>query len=118
MQERLDFVTLDPKRVLDLGCSRGGSFPGLATRYPDAQLIGLDVAPAMLATGRMPRPGWQRWLGIGKPSEPFRIAADASNLPLKSRSTALVWSICSCTGWMIRSLPWQKHIASWTLAAC
>ena len=92
MQERLDFVTLEPKRVLDLGCSRGGSFPGLATCYPDAQLIGLDVAPAMLATGRMPRPGWQRWLGIGKPSEPFRIAADASNLPLKSRSTALVWS--------------------------
>ena len=92
MQERLDFVTLEPKRVLDLGCSRGGSFPGLATRYPDAQLIGLDVAPAMLATGRMPRPGWQRWLGIGKPSEPFRFAYDSSNLPLKSRSTALVWS--------------------------
>lgn len=92
MQERLDFVTLEPKRVLDLGCSRGGSFSGLATRYPDADLIGLDVVPAMLSAGRVPRLGWQRWLGLGKRSEPLRVAADASNLPLKSRSTALVWS--------------------------
>jgi len=92
MQERLDFVKLDPKRILDLGCSRGGSFAGLAERYPDAQLIGLDVAPTMLTAGRVPRAGWQRWLGIGKNTEPLRLAADASNLPLKPRSTAMVWS--------------------------
>jgi malonyl-CoA O-methyltransferase len=92
MQERLDFVKVEPKRILDLGCSRGGSFSGLAERYPEAQLIGLDVAPAMLSAGRTPRAGWQRWLGIGKNSEPLRLAADAANLPLKSRSTAIVWS--------------------------
>jgi malonyl-CoA O-methyltransferase len=92
MQERLDFVKVEPKRILDLGCSRGGSFPGLTARYPEAELIGLDVAPAMLAAGRTPRPGWQRWLGIGKNAEPIRLAADAANLPLKSRSTAIVWS--------------------------
>jgi len=92
MQERLDFVKVEPKRILDLGCSRGGSFPGLTLRYPDAEVIGLDVAPAMLTAGRAPRAGWQRWLGIGKNSEPLRIAADASILPLKSRSTAIVWS--------------------------
>lgn len=92
MQERLDFVKVEPKRILDLGCSRGGSFPGLSVRYPEAQLIGLDVAPAMLSAGRVPRAGWQRWLGIGKNSEPLRLAADAANLPLKSRSTAIVWS--------------------------
>lgn len=92
MQERLDFVNLAPKRILDLGCSRGGSFSGLMARYPTAELIGLDVAPAMLAAGRTPRAGWQRWLGIGKNAEPMRLAADASNLPLKSRSTAMVWS--------------------------
>lgn len=92
MQERLDFVKVEPKRILDLGCSRGGSFSGLSARYPEAELIGLDVAPAMLAAGRVPRAGWQRWLGLGKNSEPMRLAADASNLPLKSRSTAVVWS--------------------------
>ncbi|TXT29465.1 MAG: malonyl-CoA O-methyltransferase [Rhodocyclaceae bacterium] len=92
MQERLDFVKVEPKRILDLGCSRGGSFPGLSARYPEAELIGLDVAPAMLSAGRIPRAGWQRWLGIGKNSEPLRLAADAANLPLTSRSTAIVWS--------------------------
>ena len=92
MQERLDFVKVEPKRVLDLGCSRGGSFPGLSARYPEAELIGVDVAPAMLSAGRTQRAGWQRWLGIGRNSEPLRLAADAANLPLKSRSTAIVWS--------------------------
>ena len=92
MQERLDYVNIQPQRILDLGCSRGASFPDLAARYPAAELIGLDASPAMLDTGRGQRPGWQRWLGLGKQSGPLRLAADASYLPLKSRSTALVWS--------------------------
>ena len=92
MQERLDFVKVEPKRILDLGCSLGGSFPGLTVRYPGAEVIGLDVAPAMLSTDRAPRAAWQRWLGIGKSTDPLRLAADAANLPLKSRSTAIVWS--------------------------
>lgn len=92
MQERLDYVKIEPQRILDLGCSRGASFPALAARYPSAQLVGLDVSPAMLDTGREQRVGWQRWLGLGKQAGPLRLAADAANLPLKSRSTALVWS--------------------------
>jgi len=92
MQERLDYVNLKPKRVLDLGCSRGGSFAALAARYPDAELIGLDVSPAMLLAGRAQQTGWRRWLGIGKTADPMRLAADAAQLPLAARSTALVWS--------------------------
>lgn len=92
MQERLDYVNLKPKRVLDLGCSRGGSFAALAARYPDAELIGLDVSPAMLLAGRVQQTGWRRWLGIGKSADPMRLAADAAHLPLAARSTALVWS--------------------------
>jgi len=92
MLERLDYVKIEPQRILDLGCSRGASFPDLSARYPSAQLIGLDASPAMLDTGREPRPGWQRWLGLGKQSGPLRLAADAAKLPLKSRSTALIWS--------------------------
>lgn len=91
MQERLDYVRLNPQRILDLGCARGGSFSGLQARYPDAALIGLDLAPAMLATGQKPKAAWRRWLG-GKSREPMALAADAANLPLKSASTALVWS--------------------------
>ena len=52
MQERLDYVNIQPARIVDLGCSRGGSFAGLVARYPQAQLVGLDIAPAMLQIGR------------------------------------------------------------------
>lgn len=92
MQERLDYVKVEPKRILDLGCSRGASLVSLAERYPEAQLIGLDVAPAMLSEARPQRAAWQRWLGLGKSAEPVRLAADAAKLPLKSRSTAVIWS--------------------------
>ncbi len=92
MQERLDYVNIQPARIVDLGCSRGGSFAGLAARYPQAQLIGLDISPAMLQAGRVPRAGWQRWLGRGRQNEAQRLAADAVKLPLKSQSTAIVWS--------------------------
>ena len=91
MQERLDYINLSPRRILDLGCSRGGSFPGLLGRYPDAELIGLDVAPSMLTAGQPARTAWQRWLGLSK-AGPARLAADATQLPLKSRSTAMIWS--------------------------
>ena len=91
MQERLDYVRIAPQRVLDLGCSRGGSFAGLQSRYPQAGLIGLALVPAMLSAGRAQRPGWQRLLGLGK-GAPQWLAADAAKLPLKTASTALVWS--------------------------
>ena len=92
MQERLDYVKIAPECILDLGCSRGGSFAGLAARYPQAQLVGLDISPAMLQAGQVPRAGWQRWLGRGRRDEVQRLAADAVKLPLKSQSTAMVWS--------------------------
>lgn len=92
MLERLDYVKVEPKRILDLGCSRGASLASLAERYPEAQLIGLDMVPAMLSEARPQRAAWQRWLGLGKSAEPARLAADAAKLPLKSRSTAVVWS--------------------------
>lgn len=93
MQERLDYVTLKPGRIVDLGCSRGGSFPGLSARYPAAELLGLDLVPAMLQVAAPQRqPGWQRWLGRAKASGPLRVAADAGNLPLPPKSAGLVWS--------------------------
>jgi len=91
MQERLDYVKLEPNRILDLGCSRGGSFAGLTARYPQAELLGLDLAPAMLAQDQAPA-GWLRRLGLAKSAGPQRLAADAAKLPLKTRSTALIWS--------------------------
>jgi len=92
MQERLDYVKVAPTLIVDLGCSRGGSFAGLTARYPEAQLLGLDISPAMLDMGRAPRASWQRWLGLGRTAGPQRLAADAAQLPLQAKSASMVWS--------------------------
>jgi malonyl-CoA O-methyltransferase len=92
MQERLDYVRVEPKRVLDLGCSRGASLAALTARYPTAQQLALDLAPEMLTGLRQARPAWQRWIGVGAASGPMPLAADAAQLPLLSRSTDLIWS--------------------------
>ena len=92
MLERLDYVRVEPKRVLDLGCSRGASLPALALRYPAAQQLALDLVPEMLAGLRVARPAWQRWIGVGAASGVMPLAADATKLPLLSRSTDLIWS--------------------------
>lgn len=92
MQERLDYVKLEPTRIVDLGCSRGGSFVGLGSRYPQAELLGLDLVPAMLQPDQAAPAGWLRRLGLARSLSPQRLAADAAKLPLKSRSASLLWS--------------------------
>jgi len=46
-------VRLDaPKQVIDLGCGPGNSTELLATRWPNADITGLDSSPNMLAEAR------------------------------------------------------------------
>ncbi len=73
--ERLDVVTLQPQVILDLGAGPPEATATLASRYPDAQLIALDLVPAMLGSVMQP---WDR------------LCADAARLPLASRSVDLV----------------------------
>ena len=49
MDERLDYIRCEPRRVLDLGCGTGADLPRLAQRFPLATLLAADYAPAMLA---------------------------------------------------------------------
>lgn len=92
MLERLDFVRIEPARIVDLGCSQGASLPALRERYPQAQAIGVDAVPEMLQAGAGARPAWQRWLPFRRTAEPMFVAADAARLPLPAASTGLVWS--------------------------
>jgi trans-aconitate 2-methyltransferase len=41
-----------PQRVIDLGCGPGNSTELLVARFPDAEVIGLDSSPNMLAQAR------------------------------------------------------------------
>lgn len=85
--ERLDLVRLAPKRIVDLGAGTGQAARVLGQRYPDAEIIAVDLSAAMLQQGR-PR-GWRRLLG---PRSPLSVCADAERLPLRNNSCDLVIS--------------------------
>ena len=52
MSERLDYIRHAPLRILDAGSGTGYGAVGLRSRYPDAQVIELDLAPSMLQVSR------------------------------------------------------------------
>lgn len=90
MQERLDYLRLAPQRILDLGCSRGASLEGLGKRYPQAERLGIDLVPEMLAGKQRGRAALFPW---GKrAATPQFVAADAAALPLAANSVDLIWS--------------------------
>jgi malonyl-CoA O-methyltransferase len=91
--DRLSLVTLQPKRVLDLGVGTGRNLTLLAKRYPNAQLLALDIAPAMLQKARQRYQkvsGIKRWLPYS--NMPFYLAGDAEKLPLADNSVDLVFA--------------------------
>ena len=96
--ERLDFMTLQPGRILDVGTGTGYELAHLRSRYPEAELCALDIAPAMLhaARARLPLPTWaQRARAYFTPhSSPLThwTCADMERLPLADNSMNLVWS--------------------------
>jgi malonyl-CoA O-methyltransferase len=85
----LEPMRLEPRRVLDLGCGTGAWLAALEARFPKSEVIGIDVAPAMLALAAARTPAWKRLVPMRKP----RLAcADAERLPLAAASVQLVFS--------------------------
>ena len=79
--ERLQWVRLEPRRILDLGTGTGKAAPALVARFPAAEVIGVDLTPAMLrvAASRPDRAA-------------FLVCADAARLPFADQSIDLVFS--------------------------
>lgn len=59
--ERLDFLKIEPKYVLDLGCGSGFFTAQLKKKYPKATVIGLDLAHAMLLQAKKKQGLWRKW---------------------------------------------------------
>jgi malonyl-CoA O-methyltransferase len=89
---RLDCVRLVPQRIVDLGCAAGAAAPALRARYPQAEVIGVDSSPAMLAAARRGRSVFSRLLPFMKAGRIRSLCADAAALPLRAASAQMVWS--------------------------
>lgn len=85
--ERIEFRRYEPATILDLGCGTGSASRALAGQFPQAAIIALDWAPAMLAkTGLAAGAEHQSAGGIN------RLCADMHSLPLAARSADLIFS--------------------------
>ena len=92
MLERLDYIRIEPQRVLDLGGGTGASLTALHERYPKAQLIGADLSETMLQAGRGQRSRLRWMLPFLRGGKTPLVVADAAGLPFKSASTSMLWS--------------------------
>jgi malonyl-CoA O-methyltransferase len=95
---RLDFMNVAPARVLDAGCGTGYGLAHLRTRFSEAEMCGLDIAPAMLAAARarLPQATWTQRALQRLTSHASRVnhlvCADLGRLPLAANSIHLAWS--------------------------
>jgi ubiquinone/menaquinone biosynthesis C-methylase UbiE len=83
LEAALDSLDLSPKRVLDLGTGTGRAAFILAQRYPEAEVLGVDLAGEMLAEAKNRTP----------PDLGDRVRfeqADAEHLPYPDASFELV----------------------------
>jgi malonyl-CoA O-methyltransferase len=92
MLERLDYVKIEPARVLDLGCGTGASLTALSERYPQSQIVGADVSEAMLRAGRGALSRLRWLLPFLRARRASLVSADALALPFAAGSMSLVWS--------------------------
>ena len=89
MLERLDYIKLQPQRLLDVGSGTGWGTRQLAGRYPKAEITALDIAIGMLQLARGTS-GW--WSKLFSSRRENYLCADVETLPVASGSVGLVWS--------------------------
>ncbi len=89
MLERLEYIKLQPERILDAGSGTGWGTRRLVQKYPSAQMIALDIAGGMLQAARGHSGWWQKLFGgTGQ----MQVCADMEALPLAANSLEMVWS--------------------------
>jgi malonyl-CoA O-methyltransferase len=89
MLERLQYIKLEPGRILDAGCGDGHGAKRLAERYPGARVLALDFALPMLRAAR----SHDHWLRrVLKRARVDYLCADFAATPLPAASVDLAWS--------------------------
>ena len=91
---RLEWLSIKPEVVIDMGCATGKLSQLLAHHYPNAFVLGIDFTQAMLEHAKLAL----------KTEKNCWVCADVNTLPLAKHSVDLVFANCI--------LPWQKNIKS------
>ena len=85
--ERLEYIRLQPRTIVDIGAGTGHLSKALAGRYSQARVIALDLAPNMLYAARQ---------NAGTMARLFRrqsfICADAEHLSIADHSVDMIFS--------------------------
>ena len=98
MLERLDYLKLAPRRILD--AASGPPRRALGKRYPGAQVIALDFSLGMLRRGE----------GFFFQKRPDRLCADLERLPLVPEAIDFAW--CNMAlHWLSDPLPALREFA-------
>lgn len=87
--ERLDYLKLSPRAILDIGCGPGTFLPQLQARYPQAQIVALDIAHTMLGVAQSKQTD-KKWHFINADMHHMPFAAEQFDLIFSNQ--ALHWS--------------------------
>jgi malonyl-CoA O-methyltransferase len=102
MLERLDYIKVAPRAILDAGSGTGKALAGLQQRFPGKAVLALDIAMAMLERARARVRWWQSVPGLRRPLH--AVCADLERLPLGNATIGLIWSNLA--------LQWVNDLAS------
>lgn len=91
MLSRLEYIKYQPDVILDAGSGTGYGSQQLAKRYPNSQLIAMDIARAMLLHARPNTAWWRRLLPLLQQHSDY-VCADIEQIPIKNESVGMIWS--------------------------
>jgi malonyl-CoA O-methyltransferase len=80
---RLDYFTLSPRWILDLGAGTGAGARSLRRRFQRARVLALDIAPCCARCRAAPGPGWHH------------ASSGCARMPMRCRSKTRVSSLRS-----------------------
>ncbi len=101
MFDRLSLIKMLPERILDAGCGEGDDLKLFAQIFPAADLLGVDISPAMLREARHRNQVSFSLLrdllrlaklNLLKTSSTLLACAEFSKLPLPTASVNMLWS--------------------------
>ncbi|MGQ0523434.1 MAG: malonyl-ACP O-methyltransferase BioC [Betaproteobacteria bacterium] len=88
MLARLGYIRHRPATLLDAGSGTGNALRGLGARYPEATLVALDIALAMLQRVQRRVPAWKALFK----RRALPVCGDLERLPFGEQVFDMVWS--------------------------